>query len=540
MMKAVLISALVLITFSSYSQNCLWDWTEITGSTGSDIATSISTDLVGNSYVTGAFVGTVHFGSDSITSFGSSDIFFAKYDDNGNCLWASHGGSANTTSDGGSGAAIDQFGNCFFTGSCSPNSVIGSFTVNPSSQTNLFVTKFDSAGNVLWAKGASGSASYASGIGTDAAGNAYITGSFSNGTHSFDAFTLTGAGGFVVKYDQSGNVVYATKLGVGAFQCNAIAVDAIGNAYITGWYSDSLYINSQAYFVSGQEIFTVKLDIDGNIAWQKPLDGTPGCYSNARGICVDNNSNVFITGYFSGVIAFASSFYNSGDSDSRGMFLAKYDCNGTELWAKQSQGSAIILPQDNERTIEPHPQIQCYDEEGTAVKVDPQGNIFLTGFSSDNYLFFGSCSLAPLNSSVFIVKYDSMGSCQSALACTNIAARIVSLSLDNSNSIYVAGNSIGADIFLGKIPQSTTEISSYNFKDGLDAFPNPTFSTIRLCTQKLLRQVTISTTDGRTIKTISNIHSSTFNVDMSDLSAGIYFLHCETEMGREAVKVVKQ
>jgi uncharacterized delta-60 repeat protein len=79
-----------------------------------------------------------------------------------------------------------------------------------------------------------------------------------------------------------------------------------------------------------------------------------------------------------------------------------------------------------------------------------------------------------------------------------------------------------------------------NFKEELLLiYPNPSNSAITIECTRVLKQIIISTAVGRQIKSITNIQLSIINIDVSDLSAGIYFFNCITEKGAEMVKVVK-
>jgi hypothetical protein len=131
----------------------------------------------------------------------------------------------------------------------------------------------------------------------------------------------------------------------------------------------------------------------------------------------------------------------------------------------------------------------------------------------------------------------------------NPGSRIGALAWSDSSYIYLFGgysspntayNSLfrfNMDPECGPCSISTNIIDKAN--PSITIYPNPTSSSFTIESSYPLYQITLSTTEGRTIKIISNIHSLIFNVDMSDLSAGIYFLDCETEKGREMVKVVK-
>src|SRR2546427_3355375 len=69
-------------------------WAARAGSTFDDYSRGIAVDAAGNSYVTGSFHDVVAFGSTNLTSSGGFDIFVAKYDNAGNVLWAQQAGSS--------------------------------------------------------------------------------------------------------------------------------------------------------------------------------------------------------------------------------------------------------------------------------------------------------------------------------------------------------------------------------------------------------------------------------------------------------------
>ncbi|HWY12561.1 MAG TPA: hypothetical protein VN026_14610, partial [Bacteroidia bacterium] len=133
--------------------NVLWaKKCSITTSTGFADAWSVSADQNGNPFITGAYTGSVvTFGTYTLTNSGNQDIFLAKYDVNGNLQWAkSAGGTGNETS---CSVHADMNGNSFITGNFnSPTLAFGTTTLTNSGASDLFLTKYDPNGNVLWAK----------------------------------------------------------------------------------------------------------------------------------------------------------------------------------------------------------------------------------------------------------------------------------------------------------------------------------------------------------------------------------------------------
>ncbi|MBI2967709.1 MAG: SBBP repeat-containing protein [Bacteroidetes bacterium] len=179
-----------LLTTNCYAQN--YQWTKSIGSTGYDFGSSVAIDAGGNAFITGYFSGTADFdpsaGTANLTSVGGYDIFFAKYDSNGNYLWAKSIGSSGN--DKGKGIAVDGSGNTYitgyFTGTADFDPSAGTANLTSVGFYDIFFAKYDSNGNYLWAKSIGSSVTdYGYSIAIDAGGNACITGSFT-GTADFD------------------------------------------------------------------------------------------------------------------------------------------------------------------------------------------------------------------------------------------------------------------------------------------------------------------------------------------------------------------
>jgi len=116
---------------------------------------AISTDYSNNILFTGHFWGDYPFILDTITLVGTAidNIFIAKYSPDGQILWAQRAGGG---SNGNQGYDIiaDTFNNIYMTGKISGGSVeFGGIIFFPNSTHNkAFLTKYDSAGTVIWAK----------------------------------------------------------------------------------------------------------------------------------------------------------------------------------------------------------------------------------------------------------------------------------------------------------------------------------------------------------------------------------------------------
>ena len=207
----------LVVSANTFAQapNCLW--AKSAGGTDVDYGRSVTTDASGNVYVMGYFYSpTITFGTTTLTNAGTtgySDMFIAKYDAAGNVLWAKS--AVGIDSDRGYSVTTDASGNVYVTGSFdSPTITFGTTTLTNAGTTgysDMFIAKYDAAGNVLWAK-SEGSTSYDEGysVATDASGNVYVMGYFYSPTITFGTTTLTNAGSvdmFIAKYDGTGTGV---------------------------------------------------------------------------------------------------------------------------------------------------------------------------------------------------------------------------------------------------------------------------------------------------------------------------------------------
>lgn len=313
-------------------------WAKSIGGSSDDYGYSVTTDVVGNVYITGTFGGTVDFdpgaGVASLIGGGlfSPHSFVLKLNSLGNYVWAKQmGGTGQCVS---SSITAGTPGNIVVTGHMKgtidfdPSLTIANLTAN--SNIDIFICKFDTSGNFIWAKnmGDSGyaySANYANSVIADASGNIYTTGSF-NETTDFDpgtsTFNLVSNGNddiFISKLDSTGNFVWAKQIGgIGDDQGNSIILNPSGNmVYLSGSFRgiDST-AQSNIDFNPGLGIFNVsttaigafghfvcQLDTSGNFVWAGQIvdDGGSGntFATGDKGIAVNNEGSIYTTGSFS-------------------------------------------------------------------------------------------------------------------------------------------------------------------------------------------------------------------------------------------------
>lgn len=438
---------LILFAVQGWAQDARLDWAVSAGNpTIVDYSYGLALDDSGNVYTTGSYFGTVDLntgpGVDEFTSVWVSDIYIHKLDDNGNYKWAkSIGGGSD---DRGLGIVTDSEGNVYVTGhymleaDFDPND--GELILTAEGETDAFIMKLDSLGNMIWAKSIGGTLSDRGlGIAVDDFGNVYSTGFF-NGTVDFDpgpgSFEVTSSGGFeayVVKLDEDGNFLWANTYGGGGSDASVeVVTDNGNNVFLTGYFSDSIDFNPggvPAVHLSeedGTDCFILKLNTDGNYLWSKTFGGEFDL-DRTNALTTDLMDNVYIGGWFGGTVDFDPGPGDSlitYDAYSDG-FILKLNNVGEFEWVRTISGenevrvNKIVLNDENE--------IFAAGFFSRVADFDPGEGVYELDadiFDDDTYLL----KLNDLGEFVWVKHFDS-----------NDRSRPDGLDLDDSSNIFMSG-----------------------------------------------------------------------------------------------------
>jgi FlgD Ig-like domain len=181
------------IFLAKYDASGALVWAKRAGDVNFDRGRGIRVDAAGNSYVTGRFQSMATFGSTTVTSAGNYDVFVAKYDANGNVIWVTRAGG--TGVDDANNITIDATGASYITGVFAGTASFGSTSLSSAGTEDMFAAKYDANGNLVWATRAGGTAhDEGTDVAVDAARNVYFTGLFASAPAAFDALNLSSAG----------------------------------------------------------------------------------------------------------------------------------------------------------------------------------------------------------------------------------------------------------------------------------------------------------------------------------------------------------
>lgn len=214
------------VFLAKFDPNGALRWLRRAGGSGSDLAYGIARDTAGNFGVVGEFQKKAFFDSHSVVAAGLSDAFIAKYDPAGNNLWVHRGGSnISFAPDRANAISTDASDNFYVTGEYNGSATFDGLTLGNTgtSGSDIFIAKYNSAGVIQWLHHGGGLESDKGfAVGTDAAGNSFVSGFASSGPGVvFDTIELAPLGNeyiFLAKYDSAGVVQYVKQYAAGMGQ----------------------------------------------------------------------------------------------------------------------------------------------------------------------------------------------------------------------------------------------------------------------------------------------------------------------------------
>ena len=244
------------------------------------------------------------------------------------------------------------------------------------------------------------------------------------------------------------NVSFQWAKDWGNAEVKDIKVDSSGNSVLTGNFYGTVDFDPSASTYSltafgARDIFVCKLDPNGNFLWAKSFTNRNNQLYTANSIGnsieLTTNNDVIVTGYFRDTVDFdpGVGVYELIADSLTDMFVLKLDANGNFLWVKTIGGN------DN--------------DQGTAIKSDQQGNVYVTGEfrsvvdfdpgSGQHLLYSNFANGGYYYTDVFILKLDGSGN---FLWANNIGGNssvanvfASSMDLDAAQNIYFTGHMLG-------------------------------------------------------------------------------------------------
>jgi hypothetical protein len=309
------------------------------------------------------------------------------------------------------------------------------FNMSSNGRTNIYIAKYDTSGNFIWAKQIGGQFDdFEYDMEIDKNGDVLISGGLQSSEVDLDpgpgvvTLPTTAQSTFLLRLDYNGNFVWVKQL---PGDLNTLNIDAAGNIIMGGTFGgvQDFDPGPGVYQATGSgaypDMAVVKLDNGGNFIWMRQIRNLGTGVEQTFGIKTDPAGNVFFAGGFSSGFDFDPGpgtviLAPAGSDDG---FLLKLDAQGGFAWARTfgAAGSDKIF----------------------GLEVDKAGNVFTTGVYHDAVDFDPGPSTYTLTSgslygTCFISKLDGNGDFVYAKDF-QLRSFGQALTIDSSNNLYISG-----------------------------------------------------------------------------------------------------
>lgn len=308
---------------SKYNNAGNQEWLEQIGTTSNDNGYGIDTDAAGNIYWLARTNGNLGGENAGI----GNDVVLSKYNSQGEQQWIRQFGSFgndNPFVD----PRVDSAGDVVIAGYTNDDLAAPNADTEIPPSADAWIAKYDSDGNQVWIEQfGTNEGDETFGLDIDSQDNIYTTGWTRGDLGAPNNLNEEGEVTYdiwLAKYDTNGNQQWIEQFGTNDFDWSwDVATDPNDNLYATGWtLGDLAGTNSGSY-----DIWVAKYDSQGNQQQIKQF-GTAGDDA-ATSVDVDDAGNYYLTGYTDGDLS------GTGNAGSYDAWVAKYDCNGNQLWIEQ-------------------------------------------------------------------------------------------------------------------------------------------------------------------------------------------------------------
>ena len=492
-MKTFTLLVLLLLPSLIFPQSI--DWIKTTGDILNDFGNYVQTDSAGNIYASGIAQGSCNFGANTLVSTNQFN-FVAKYDSNGNNLWATQFNWDTAFSS----SWYVFFYNDFKVSRQGDAVMVG--TLNNNSYEWGSVVKFNSAGAITF-QYLIPVVSQITNVDFDANGNYFISGSYLGSQSFFGKFSPTAQLWNV-------NLNVASGLTIKVTSDNGFIIEGIftGSLTVPDYFSDSIVLHA-TQGILGTDRFFAKYTNDGHLVWARNYNESV----KQANMTVDPLTN--------------SIYYLTEDNSY--FYLSCVDSSGNKLWTNQVCSS-------NGPWFTWNPQVLVHD-----------GSLYLAGPGSDYY--FGS----PYNatSSAFLLnRYDLNGNLTGQISpqtTGNLKVYAGDVAFIN-NSMALTGGVVdtgswgnqsltshgSSDFFIAKMPESNFDaasaIQTVRGAPGVKIYPNPSsgeFFVSFESTANAETEIRIADMLGKNVYTESfsgGVGNVTHSIKTSNLAAGVYIV----------------
>ncbi|MBS1629343.1 MAG: T9SS type A sorting domain-containing protein [Bacteroidetes bacterium] len=362
----------------SLSCNGTYRWSKVIGAYNPAVPTAVKTDALGGVYVFGRVsssnsLGYAHFDADTALGFNDKRLTLLKYDTSGNYKWLRQPEADTVTAYGSNNfpleLAVDPNGTCHLLCYLTPGAFAKGNYVNTAIGTHIL--KYDASGNFIGnvtlpiTGGTPTSYQNLRMVHSQNSGKYYLNStSFAPGSPKLTVNGSTYSETFTAAFSGTGTFLWGKQTTANWEIYGRPALDANGKLFIAGSCRDGDSFNG--YTGSGIGIFggpvVSAMDTNGTALWTK-ASVTNG--AAIAGAIVSKGSEIAVTGYYPSKLKWqgATDSFKQGFNNGYNVYIARLNAS-TGAYIKQD---SLYSP-------------ATYDEAGTAITVDKNGNYYVGGY----------------------------------------------------------------------------------------------------------------------------------------------------------------
>jgi hypothetical protein len=369
---------------------------------------------------------------------------------------------------------------------------------------------------VQWAKSLNGTGlKGVKAVVCDLENNILLTGFFEKNLQIGD--TLLSANGitdlFLAKFSADGQFLWAVQQGKqGDTRGTALGLTSDGDAIVAGYFNDTTLIADTILTANtyDQDAFVARFDKNGTPVWAKKAGGVFD--SDVTGLVLDEQDNIYLTGYFVGVIRLSEQLSIQSSSGNSDFFLLKYNAGGTPI-AARSLGGRLL-------------------EEALDLAI--QNNILLVSGFYQGDMTLDAFSLSTGNTlSGFVAGFDlNLQTTWVKNLASDAFLYASQVTAAPDGNVLVGGSFIGKsvldninatagsfDLFLAKLNFNTTRTKEVEQQILFRIFPNPTDGQVFIQTEIAEFSLQVTNSSGKIVFSGENLN----HLNLSPLPKGVYY-----------------
>jgi hypothetical protein len=512
------------------------------GSTGHSLISEIKKGPNGDLFATGYIYISMDYEGQTYPSSGLDDVFLARLDDAGQVQWMVTSGSP-TGDDRALDMVLDKTNQRIYICGTVHDGAVFSTATNPYPFESSFLAAYDYNGNEQWVRwiGEAGGEG-AHDLSLDPDGNIYVTGVFED-TAIFGSTTLTTVQGasFITSLDAAGNYRWAEKMESSLFVADLeVEATAVDELVLAGRYQGTISFagGTFANLTSDQNIFALHFDASpGSVNWFTPVSSNESTVLTSLGL--DNAGRPMLLGYnnFEATTTIDGQTFNDLVT-----FLIRLDDGIGQLYDVRPIGDGYFTAR--------------------GMTVDAAGQTLITG----SYTFqmeINGIALPTLNSNeLLILRMQDNGTIDwytvgegplndigTSLVVTDAGGLWVGgyygVSLEIEGQTITAPGNNNVNLFLAHFIEagviSSTVVLSSDPGIETNIFPNPVGDVLNV----QLHTANSQTVDWRLYDVRGILYrqgqsTTSFTIQVDNLTSGTYFLECVVGGERKVVQVLKQ